>query len=818
MIELTVITAGAEKPPKSGPAPEIPVPEFRPADFFVTAAGKGQAIAEAGFRRRPVYAPLKQRDLRIGNYVYLRLAEALPPGAPIEVSYRQTGGEKIEWLAGEPFRGTAEPRRLSPAIHVNQVGYLPGHIKLASIGYFLGSLGELELDSSGKHEFQLVSVRDDKIVHQGMLRPRVDKFMPHRWYSNVWEADFSDFNTPGEYRLAVPGLGASYPFFIDEGVAAGFARTLALGLYHQRCGCDNSSPFTRFVHGACHTAPASIPVGAVRNLKGFENRADDADLFPIVRRGEVDVSGGHHDAGDYSKYTINSANFIHALVFAIDTFEGAAALDNLGLPESGDGVGDLLQIAKWEADFLVKMQDEDGGFYFLVYPKNRRYEDNVLPDKGDPQIVWPKNSASTASGVAALAQTASSLAFKKRYPKEAANYLAAAKKGWEFIQEAQRKHPKGIYRKFTHYGDMFEDKDDLAWAAVEIYLATGDKAAEKHLQANLNPHNSATRRWGWWRMSESYGRATRSYAFGARTQRVAKEQLDAQLVLRCEHEILACAEDWTRAVRDSSYMVSYPEQTKRGGGGGWFFPLDYAYDIAVAAQLDFPERADRRPIYRDAIVGNLNYVAGNNPANVSFLTGLGWKRPTDVVHQYAQNDQRALPPTGIPLGTIQEGFYYMDNYRSELGALCYPLDGAKANPYPVLDRWGDSFNLQTEFVAVNQARALAVTAWLAASTATSKQTWKPTAGSIQGSPSSAAVGKPITLRFVSPAKDLDTGQARIVWDGRDQAPALGEQFTFTPRQPGAQWVEAEAQWPDGRRVMATARFEASDDAATAVQR
>jgi hypothetical protein len=41
------------------------------------------------------------------------------------------------------------------------------------------------------------------------------------------------------------------------------------------------------------------------------------------------------------------------------------------------------------------MQDDDGGFYFLVYPRDRAYENDVLPDHGDPQIVWPKNTAAT---------------------------------------------------------------------------------------------------------------------------------------------------------------------------------------------------------------------------------------------------------------------------------------------------------------------------------------------------------------------------------------------------------------------------------------
>ena len=59
----------------------------------------------------------------------------------------------------------------------------------------------------------------------------------------------------------------------------------------------------------------------------------------------------------------------------MDALPGAAELDNLGLPESGDGIPDLLQEAKWEVDFLAKMQDADGGFYFLVYPRERIYEE-----------------------------------------------------------------------------------------------------------------------------------------------------------------------------------------------------------------------------------------------------------------------------------------------------------------------------------------------------------------------------------------------------------------------------------------------------------
>ena len=82
------------------------------------------------------------------------------------------------------------------------------------------------------------------------------------------------------------------------------------------------------------------------------------------------------------------------------------------------------------------MQDTDGGFYFLVYPQNREYEANVTPDHGDPQVVWPKTTSVTAASVAALAQCASSPAFKRAYPAAAAAYLAKAKLGWQFLMNA----------------------------------------------------------------------------------------------------------------------------------------------------------------------------------------------------------------------------------------------------------------------------------------------------------------------------------------------------------------------------------------------
>lgn len=821
ILELTLITT---KEPGSAPVTQWSFVDANGKahlpgrnQFCVLTDGKTNDVQAVGFKRRVLYAPLKHRDLRIGNHLYLRLATAIKAGQSVRV----LDPDGKLWPASTHFTAAADPLRWNPAIHVNEVGYLPAQSKRAMVGFYLGSLGEMDIPNL---EFEIVDASSSKTRFSGKLTPRPDVGFPFVCYQKVFQADFSDFRTPGEYRLQVPGLGASFPFFIDDGVAGAFARTYALGIYHQRCGTANAMPFTRFTHGPCHTAPAEVPTMSSRfdfvneTLAGYaapENKNPNqtapplknvaASLYPFVNKGPVDVSGGHHDAGDYSKYTADSAWFIHYLVFAADNFPGAAELDNLGLPESGDGKSDLLEEAKWEADFLAKMQDADGGFYFLVYPRDREYEIDVLPDHGDPQIVYPKTTAATAAAVAALAQCASSPTFKKEFPDAAALYLKKAKKGWAFLERAIAKYGKdGAYQKITHYGDDSMHNDELAWAACELFLATGDDAFQNKLLTWLKPSDPQTRFWGWWRMYACWGNAIRDYAFAARSGRIDRERLNPSLLSACENEIIAAADDQLRRSQQSAYATSFPAETKATRTAGWYFSGDAAFELAVACQLDFPPLNDPRPKYVQAIFGNLNYEAGCNPVNVTYLTGLGWKRQRDIVDQYAENDRRVLPPSGIPLGNIQSSFGSLELYGDELNALSFPSDSDDTAPYPIYDRWGDSFNLTQEFVIPNQARALAYLAWIMGRGPLKNQPWRAQAGTITGLPARARIDQKLTVTISAPGLDLST--ARIVWEARDQEPVFGKTFSFAPIHSGEQWLETEAQLLDGRRVFAVTNF------------
>ncbi len=71
LLELTLVTTKAPNPARvaqwdfvnTNQEARLPAP----SDFVVTAAGKTVRVESVGFKRRPIYAPLRQRDLRIEN-------------------------------------------------------------------------------------------------------------------------------------------------------------------------------------------------------------------------------------------------------------------------------------------------------------------------------------------------------------------------------------------------------------------------------------------------------------------------------------------------------------------------------------------------------------------------------------------------------------------------------------------------------------------------------------------------------------------------------------------------------------------------------
>ncbi|PWU21999.1 MAG: glycoside hydrolase family 9 [Verrucomicrobia bacterium] len=793
----------------------------------VLVNGQNNPVAGVGFKRRPLYAPLVTWDLRIGNYLYLQVSNAIPDGASVRVI-----NDGTLWPTNVPFTATADPMRYSPAIHVNQAGYLPGYPKKAIVGQYLGDMGEMTIPSTS---FSLVDAQTGATAYQGTMSLRRDmgyNYQPTP-YQQVWEADFTSFDPPGgsgTYRVVVPGIGAALPFRIGAGSGMAFARTYALGMYHQRSGTDVALPYTRFTHATDHTGPVAVPTNTSapfvftwNTIANYATQVNSdnppqvappltnpaAQLYPFVNQGPLLVAGGHFEAGDYNRVTHNEAQVVHVLVFAADSLPGVGALDNLGLPESGDGVSDLLQEAKWGADSLAKLQDTDGGFYYSVYPQNREYENNVLPENGDPQVVWPKNTATTAAAVAALAQCASSPQFKRAYPQTASNYFAKAQLGWQFLTNAiARFGTNGTYQRIQQFGDDFTDRDDLAWAACEMYLATGDPQYQQQLFNWFpDPTDYTTFKYGWERMFACYGNVARDYAFAASSGRLSAGQLDPTYLARCITVITNCGDDHLSWSQQDAYGISFPPISKAYRSGGWFFSAVQAFDLVVAWQFN------PRPEYLDAILRNLNYEGGCNPVNVSYVTGLGWKWERNIVDQYSVNSRRVLPKDGMPVSNLTGEFYNTWTYGAQLKELPYPADYTDTGPYAYYDRWCDDWNVSTESSTTDIARSLATAAWLAARTSLATQPWHSTNASIAAPTSARLPGQPVTVHLS--VADPNLSEARIIWEALGQQPSFGnEAYTFTlGTNEGAYWIEAEVQWPDGRHAFATNSVTASNNAA-----
>ncbi len=145
-------------------------------------------------------------------------------------------------------------------------------------------------------------------------------------------------------------------------------------------------------------------------------------------------------------------------------------------------------------------------------------------------------------------------------------------------------------------------------------------------------------------------------------------------------------------------------------------------------------------------------------------------------------------------------------YSDQLLSLPFPSDGTSTTPYPFYDRWGDSWNVTTEMVILNSARSIGSLGCLAALTSAATVPWQAVPAQINVPSGVAIVGSNVTLTMQS--SGVDFSGARITWEARDQQPAFGQSFTYTPINNGPQWVEAEAQWPDGRRIFATNVFNA----------
>ena len=268
-------------------------------------------------------------------------------------------------------------------IRLNQVGYRPGAVKTAVFA---------DISPEGD-SFDVVNAETGAVVFTGTLTEARD----NPWAGEADRvADFSEVTGPGTYRLISADGFESPAFEICDDVYDGLLRSAARMLYLQRCGVETDAEHADvYAHPACHAELATV-------------YGTDA---------QIDVTGGWHDAGDYGRYVVSGAKAVADLLLARAV--RGKALDDVGIPESGDGIDDLSQEAKFELDWMLKMQAASGGVYHKVTCAN--FPAFIPPQEETAElIVCPISNTATGDFAAVMAMAARLWA--DEWPEDAAIY------------------------------------------------------------------------------------------------------------------------------------------------------------------------------------------------------------------------------------------------------------------------------------------------------------------------------------------------------------------------------------------------------------
>ncbi|WP_404423788.1 glycoside hydrolase family 9 protein [Nibricoccus sp. IMCC34717] len=292
----------------------------------------------------------------------------------------------------------------------------------------------------------------------------------------AWWGDFSALAAPGRYYIQSASGARSPEFSIANGVYNDLLRVAVKSYYFQRCGTAlDAAHGDKWTHGVCHAGTG---------------QDTQAQLHDGNAQGDpIDVSGGWHDAGDCRKYVPFTFSVLWELTTAYE-WNPAAFGDATGIPESGNGVPDLLDELKWELDWLLKMQRSDGSVYATVGVLASNNDDGRSPDQQTaPRYVTNVNSPA-ASTVAMAAAKASRLfsAHEAAYPGYAALLRTRAELAWSWLEA----HPTNV--RYNHAGfaqadantDDVEDLQRRVAAAAALWRLTGDAKYRVYLENNYN--------------------------------------------------------------------------------------------------------------------------------------------------------------------------------------------------------------------------------------------------------------------------------------------------------------------------------------------
>ena len=476
-------------------------------------------------------------------------------------------------------------------VDYSTVGPYQAPILANQIGYRTNDKKTAVVREDGGNEFKVVNAENDEVVYTGTLGEAAENKSAKE---NDRIADFSEVKTPGKYYITCGDLDKSYTFVIADDPYKELMKEAVRMFYLQRCGCDIVDE--KFDHKACHT--------------------DEATIYGTSDK--IDVSGGWHDAGDYGRYTVAAAKAVADLLYAYDA-NPELFTDDIGIPESGNSIPDVLDEVRYELEWMLKMQAADGGVYHKVSCAN--FPAYVMPEKEVAElIVMPVSSTATADFVASMAMA---YEFYKGVDETfAKKCLAAAEKSWAYLEANPDykgyTNPKDVVT--GEYGDK-TDKDERYWAACQMYRATGDGKYISGISAAKTGLD--------WSTVGDYGNIALT------TMKKDEGKAEAALALgeAAAASLKKTADSAEKTVNASPYGSPVTEYN-------WGSNMTIA-NAGVVLGLEGKTEAANEV---------LNYLLGKNPLGACFVTGFGTVSPEAPHHRPSMAKNAAQP--GMLVGGV----------------------------------------------------------------------------------------------------------------------------------------------------------------------
>ncbi|MBC8101513.1 MAG: glycoside hydrolase family 9 protein, partial [Cytophagales bacterium] len=639
------------------------------------------------------------------HIVYLKLPRPLTSGKTYTIRFADALNVQQPSV---PFP-CADSLTHSEAVHVNQIGFRSDDpLKHGFLSVWLGTGGGYEYPALPK--FSVVNLKTGRAVLSGVCQRIKGKDEADTMWQGkrdnypataVYRFDFSSLVAPGRYRIAVAGVGCSYPFAIGEDTWRKAFLIQMRGLFNNRSGMALGPPYTTFKKPRdFHPGDREVKITQstyssigpiVKGQQGFPKNLADGDTGRLV----PGAWGGYHDAGDWNPRRVTHMRVTLAQLEVFELFPTYFAPLKLRIPPR-TGLPDVLTEALFELDCFRRLQQADGGV------------PHEIETDGDPiaeELSWKQSmpafvSAPDVRGGWYYALVAAKFA-KLVTPYDrtlAKTYRESAIRAFEWAERDRNKRRAA--------GNLlsipWEVRDMRNLAALYLYDLVGTaRYHDVFLQDTvLRDENPNLHQWG---------KAVQRDAAFAYAVLPPTRNPNPALVRHARQGLIQQAESALAYAAGNSYRVTTPDPGRPMFLGFWSTPD--AIEVCRAHYLTGEKK------YLAGAIQACIFAGGGNPNNITYTSGLG---ANPVKHPFHIDSRATGQPA--PEGLSVYGNYDWRNWSTQEWAL-WPMKhylGQQCRPnaydWPVTEGYFDIYRFiaQNEFTVDAWAPNVYVWGYLAA--------------------------------------------------------------------------------------------------------